>query len=311
MNWEGLLLLNKDKGQSSHDAVEHLRKILEYRKIGHTGTLDPGATGLLLMCLGRALKIAQFLQDLDKEYVAVIKLGTVTDTYDAEGKVLRSQDSLDIKPDQIEQAIDSFQGEIEQVPPIYSALRCKGKRLYQYAREGQKVSINKKRVHLKAIDNRRIDLPYVEFRIICSKGTYVRSLAFDIGERLGCGAFLFSLCRTRIGHFTLSDSLTLSEVEDLFKNNKLKDKLSSIERGLAHLPFVSVEDGMTQRIKCGAELKAKDLSLNNTCFAKGELLTIKDSSGNVLAVGKALLSSQQMSELEGNTRMLEYKRVLT
>lgn len=310
MNWEGLLLLNKDKGKTSHDAVEHLRKILKYRAIGHTGTLDPQATGLLLICLGKALKIAQFLQNFDKEYVAEIKLGTTTDTYDVEGKVIRSQDKVDAQPDEVKRAIKSFQGEIEQTPPIYSALRYKGKRLYQYAREGKKVNIEKKRVNLKTIDNLKINLPYAQFRVVCSKGTYIRSLAFDIGEKLGCGAFLYSLCRTKIGHFTLTDSLTISEVEQLSEKEKLEEKLCSIEQGLAHLPFVLVDNNIAQQIKCGIEIKAKNLKLDKAHFEKGELLAIKDISGKVLAVGRALMSSQQMSKTEDNTKAFGYERVL-
>lgn len=311
MNWEGLLPLNKPAGKTSHAVVEELRSTLRYRKIGHTGTLDPFATGLLLTCLGKAVKIAGFLQGLDKEYRAKIKLGTVTDTYDIDGRILRVEEKLSLQPNRIRNTIEGFQGEINQVPPIYSALRYKGKRLYDYAREGKKVERTARRVNIRRIDQMNVHLPYVEFRVLCSKGTYIRSLAFDIGEELGCGAYLHSLCRTKIGPFGLEDSLTISEVKDLFDKNMLSEGFYSIAHALSHLPSVSVNDNSIQKLRSGAEIKLADLELPWSPFQEGDLVVIKQGPSKVLAITRALFSSKELKNSKTQSKIFEYERVLT
>ncbi|MCJ7508725.1 MAG: tRNA pseudouridine(55) synthase TruB, partial [candidate division Zixibacteria bacterium] len=287
-----------------------LRRLLKYKRIGHAGTLDPLASGLLLVCLGKAVKIVQFLQDLDKEYIAEIRLGIVTDTYDSEGKILKVEEDLKLESNSIKEVISSFQGEIEQLPPIYSAIRHQGKKLYTYARKGIDVERTKRKIEIKKIDQIRIDLPFVHFRVLCSKGTYIRSLAFDIGEKLGCGAHLYSLCRTRIGHFKIEDSLTLEEIDGLSKVDEIRQHLHSIEEALSHLPAVSVDEDLAKQVKDGVEIKAKDLKVAQIHFEKGDLITIKDDCKRILAIVRALISSQEIQRARGEEKVFEYKRVL-
>ena len=310
MNWDGVLPLNKPRGKTSHDVIEDLRRLLKYKRIGHAGTLDPLASGLLLVCLGEAVKVVQFLQDLDKEYVAEIRLGIVTDTYDSEGKILKVEENLELESENVRQVINSFQGEIEQLPPIYSAIRHEGKKLYTYARKGIEVKRTKRKIEIKRIDQIKINLPFVHFRVLCSKGTYIRSLAFDIGERLGCGAYLYSLCRTRIGHFKIEDSLMLEDIDSLSKVDETRRRLHTIEEALSYLPTVSVDESLAERVKTGVDIRAKDLKIAQIHFEKGNLVAIKDNSKRILAIARALISSQEIQKVRGEEKVFEYKRVL-
>jgi tRNA pseudouridine55 synthase len=304
----GLLPVNKEVGPTSHDTVNRLRNILGYRKIGHTGTLDPAASGLLLTCLGRGCKIVQFLHQWDKEYVAEIKLGEETDTYDAQGKVVKVQNYLDVNEDEIRKIILSFKGEDWQLPPSYSALKFKGKKLYQYAREGKSVPRRLKKIKIINIEIKDISLPLVRVKVACTSGTYIRTLAYDIGKKLGCGAHLSSLCRTRVGHLELEHALTFQELErgagEIFKF------LISIEDVFDYLPSLIVKNHFKDRIKNGMELKSYYLDSVGKEFAEGERLTLKDEAGNILAIGNSLVSSGQIFGMENENKIFEYKRVL-
>lgn len=216
--YTGVLPVFKERGYTSNDVVAKLRGILRMKRIGHTGTLDPEATGVLPMCLGKATKIAGYLTDTDKTYKCVMRLGTVTDTEDMTGKVLRTSDCKGITDDCIEEAARSFTGEYDQIPPMYSAKKINGKKLYELAREGIEIERKPSRVFIRSISGietkRSGDELRTSFTVECSKGTYVRSLCRDIGEKLGCGASMESLVRIRACGISEDQCLTLGSIEE-------------------------------------------------------------------------------------------------
>ena len=236
----GMLTVYKEAGYTSSDAVARLRGILRMRKIGHTGTLDPDAVGVLPMCLGNATRICELIADREKEYVAVMRLGVQTDTQDMSGEILREIPEEDIPAillhngclqeaeeekiikiekiqSRIREAAAAFVGEIDQIPPMYSAVKVNGKRLYDMARKGITVERKPRRITIYALDIEKVELPLVTMRIRCSKGTYIRTLCEDLGNALGTGAAMQSLIRTRVGQFTLDQARTLDELEHLAK----------------------------------------------------------------------------------------------
>lgn len=212
----GLINVYKEKGYTSFDVVAKLRGILKLRKIGHTGTLDPAAEGVLLVCLGRATKVCGLLTDRDKEYEAVMLLGTVTDTQDTTGTVLTEQEVC-VTQAAVREAVFGFQGEYMQIPPMYSALKVGGKKLCDLARAGVTVERKPRPVTIHEIEILDMDLPRVRMRVVCSKGTYIRTLCHDIGQNLGCGACMESLRRTRVSCFKEGEAYRLSEIEELVK----------------------------------------------------------------------------------------------
>ena len=211
---EGIFLINKPQGLTSHDIVDVVRKKLRIRKVGHAGTLDPLAEGLLIILVGRATKLFPKFSSLDKQYEARLKLGVSTDTGDSLGKIIRSEDLGGITSEKIESAFKKFEGEILQSPHPFSALRYKGKRLYQLARQGKPVNIAPRRVKIFSLKIIKIELPFVDFFIHCSKGTYVRKLAEDIGDFLGCGAHITKIKRIKVGDFSLEKAANLDEIDE-------------------------------------------------------------------------------------------------
>ena len=212
----GIINVYKEAGYTSFDVVARLRGILKIKKIGHTGTLDPDATGVLPVCVGKATKLCDMLTDKDKVYECVMMLGVETDTYDLSGRVLERK-SVNSTEEEIVGAINSFVGDIMQVPPMYSALKVNGKKLYELAREGKEVERKARPVTIFSIDILNISLPEVSIRIHCSKGTYIRSLCHDVGQKLGCGCAMKSLVRTRVSMFDISDARALDEIERIVK----------------------------------------------------------------------------------------------
>ena len=212
----GIINVYKEKGYTSFDVVAKLRGILKQKKIGHTGTLDPDAEGVLPVCLGKATKVCDLLTDKSKEYEAVLLLGTVTDTQDTSGTVLEQRE-VTVSEDAVREAIRSFVGDYMQVPPMYSALKVNGKKLCDLAREGKTVERAARPVKILSIDILQVDLPRVRMRVHCSKGTYIRTLCQDIGEKLGCGGCMEKLLRTRVSEFCVEDALKLDQVEALVK----------------------------------------------------------------------------------------------
>lgn len=208
---DGILLINKTTGMTSHDVVMKIRKLLKTKKVGHCGTLDPDATGVLVICVNKATKAIQFLTADSKEYIATLSLGKSTDTYDASGKVLEEKEFNGIK--NLEEVLNSFVGKQKQLPPIYSAIKVNGKKLYEYARENKEVEIKPRDIEIKEIELLKVEDNEITFRVLCSKGTYIRSLCVDIANKLGYPGHMKSLMRSQSGDFKLEDCFTLEDVE--------------------------------------------------------------------------------------------------
>lgn len=237
----GIINIYKEKGYTSFDVVAKLRGILKTKKIGHTGTLDPDAEGVLPVCLGKATKVCDLLTDKSKEYEAVMLLGTMTDTQDVTGAVLATKE-VTCDAEQVSAAVMSFVGDYMQVPPMYSALKVGGKKLCDLARAGVTVERAARPVTIHGIEILSVELPRVRMRVSCSKGTYIRTLCQDIGEKLGCGACMEALLRTRVGNFALADSLTLAEVEASVK--RLTDGVPIEAWDAVSFPFLHEVDSV-------------------------------------------------------------------
>lgn len=235
---DGVIVIRKEKGFTSHDVVAKLRGILHMKKIGHTGTLDPDAEGVLPVALGKATRLVDMITDKEKTYEAVMRLGVVTDTQDMSGTVLSQTTELSVTEEEICTVVSSFVGDYMQVPPMYSALKVNGKKLYELAREGKTVERKPRPVHFYEIEILDISFPLVRFRVTCSKGTYIRTLCHDIGEKLGCGAAMESLLRTKVGRFTLDDAITLAQTEEAVQEGTIESKILGIEEILAEYPRV-------------------------------------------------------------------------
>jgi len=225
----GIINIYKEKGFTSHDVVAKLRGITGQRKIGHTGTLDPDATGVLPVCLGKATKLCNLLTDKDKTYETVLLLGKTTDTQDVSGAVLEEQTTDYLIEEAVQECIRGFIGSYDQLPPMYSAIKIGGKKLYELAREGKEIERKARTVTIHDIQVREIDLPRVKMEVSCSKGTYIRTLCHDVGQRLGCGGCMEELIRTRVGRFTLNDSISLAEAEKLKANGTLQEIIIPID----------------------------------------------------------------------------------
>jgi tRNA pseudouridine55 synthase len=249
----GILNVNKSLGLSSFDVVRKIKKIAHTKKVGHTGTLDPAATGVLPICIGGATKFADYIMKADKVYRATLRLGIVTDTYDKEGEVLRSS-VVTAGEEEIISTIMSFTGRIKQVPPMYSALKVNGQRLYSLARKGIEIERVPRDIEIFSIDILKMDLPYVVFDVKCSKGTYIRSLCYDIGEKLGCGGAMWGLIRTSSGFFDIEHSVRL---EDLNEEN-ISDHLIPVDKALWNYPSAAFEMKYVSLLVNGVSLKDKN-----------------------------------------------------
>ena len=270
--------LNKPKGISSQQAVTRVKRITGVRKAGHAGTLDPMATGVLLVCTGEATKITRFLTDLDKEYLTIMKLGEKTDTYDSEGTVVQRSEGFSLGKEDIENVLAGFRGTIEQTPPMFSALKVGGRPLYSLARRGIMVERAGREITIHRMEISGFSLPFVEMKISCSKGTYIRSLCNDIGEALGVGAHITGLQRTQIGGFRIEDSVTLDELE---KSPAAGNAFVSIDEALGHLREMSLDERDFTRAKNGLSVKHHASGLPQESFIR-----LKDPSGHLFAVGR-------------------------
>ncbi|WP_434311288.1 tRNA pseudouridine(55) synthase TruB [Hominifimenecus sp. rT4P-3] len=257
---DGILNIYKEKGYTSHDVVAKLRGILKQKKIGHTGTLDPDAVGVLPVCLGKATKLCDMLTDTTKEYRAVLLLGVETDTQDLGGTIL-SEHPVTASVEEVEQAILSFVGPYEQVPPMYSALKVGGQKLCDLARQGKTVERKARRVEIFSISIHRMELPHIEMTVSCSKGTYIRTLCHDIGQALGCGGAMEELTRTRSGRFLLEEGMTLKQVEQFRDEGLLKERILPVEAMFEHLPQYRCPEEFGNALKNGNPLKVSGNSL--------------------------------------------------
>ena len=257
----GILLINKPKNFTSFDVVAKLRRIFKIKKIGHAGTLDPMATGVLPILLGNATKIQELLQNSDKEYLATFKLVLTTDTLDITGKVL-SESVVNVSLDDIKNILPKFCGEINQVPPMFSAIKKNGIKLYDLARKGISIKRDPRLVTINSIDLIDFDGDIIKILVSCSKGTYIRSLCSDIGNNLGCGAVLTELSRTKACSFSIDDCLTLEELEKLYKENTLSNKLIPIPLALKYYKKISITAPQASRFKNGGPLDLNRLNIN-------------------------------------------------
>lgn len=229
---EGLLVVDKPAGMTSHDVINRVRRVAGLRRVGHAGTLDPLATGVLLVCLGRATRLVEYLVGQPKTYVTTVRLGQTTDTYDADGEVVQERPFAHITPVLITQALAPLRGPIQQKPPIYSAIKKDGQPLYKLARRGEQVEVPLREVTIYELSLLALNLPEIELEINCSSGTYVRSLAHDLGEALGCGGHVASLRRTAVGNFTAAQAVALADLT----RDTMGDFLQPMITAVAHLP---------------------------------------------------------------------------
>jgi tRNA pseudouridine55 synthase len=250
MTRAGILVFNKPTGITSFDVVRMVRRGTGEKRVGHAGTLDPLATGVLLVLLGQASRISEYLMDLPKTYHATLRLGQTTDTYDAEGRVTAER-PVDVSEAQLREVAATFLGETRQRPPRYSAVKVGGKPAYSMARKGEEVDLAERTVTVHRIEVTAFSPPFAEIEVDCSRGTYVRTIAHDIGERLGCGAHLAGLVRTRIGPFTLDDAVTEAELREAFESGMWAGLLQPIDRGLMALPAVTARMSLEQDLRHG------------------------------------------------------------
>ena len=234
-DYQGIIVIHKEKGYTSHDVVAKLRGILHMKKIGHTGTLDPDATGVLPVALGKGTKLVDLLTDKEKTYEAVLHLGITTDTQDMSGTVLEEK-LVNVTEEEVRQVLESFVGNQLQVPPMYSALKVNGKKLYELAREGKSVERKARPVSFYEITPLEIKLPLVKLRVTCSKGTYIRTLCNDIGEKLGCGGCMEELLRSKVGSYSLDESHSFAEVEAAVADGTIQDMIYPVEQVLSGYP---------------------------------------------------------------------------
>ncbi|MFZ5981762.1 MAG: tRNA pseudouridine(55) synthase TruB [Candidatus Zixiibacteriota bacterium] len=308
--YNGVLLLNKPSGISSHDAVLRLRNILKQQGIGHTGTLDPLAEGLLIICLGRATKIAQYISEQDKIYEAEVHLGIRSTTYDAEGADFSKTPTPipDLSDDRLNSLLMKFIGEITQQVPAFSAVKIDGKPLYTRARRGETFELPERQVQIYDIKLLAFEKPLLTIAVTCTRGTYIRTLADDIGREIGCGAFLSSLRRTAVGKFRLAEALTLEDVDRYIKLNKFEPHLQSIENVLDY-SAIKITDDFSRFVINGRYLNWQDVTGFEGRFSAGDRVLLKDSRGAALAIGIAGVGSDEFETRKDN-QLFNYIRVL-
>lgn len=277
---DGILNIYKNKGMTSFDVVRIVRKISKIKKVGHTGTLDPDATGVLPVCIGKATKIIDYIMEEQKSYYVKFKLGIITSTYDLEGEVIEEKDCSHLLEDMVLQAINNFKGEYMQIPPMYSALKKDGVRLYTLARQGIEIEREGRRVNIIDISNVNISIPYVSMDVTCSKGTYIRSLCYDIGAYLKVGATVTELSRTKTATFTQEESINIT---DLNEDNILSN-LISIEEALRKYPKMKVNEGYSKLLINGVRVGDRRLTSDNLELDK--IYRVYDENSNFVGLGK-------------------------
>ena len=258
--YDGIINVYKEKGFTSFDVVAKMRGILGQRKVGHTGTLDPAAEGVLPVCAGRGTRLCDMLTDHDKTYRATLLLGVVTDTEDTTGTVLEEKNTDHLTEDEVREAIMSFVGDYDQVPPMYSALKVDGKKLYELAREGKVIERKARPVKIHEIVIESVNLPEVVMSVSCSKGTYIRTLCNDIGAKLGVGGCMKDLLRTKVGRFVLEETRTLTQLQQLKEEGRLEEAVFPLESVFADLPEIrAAEEVLNKLMKNGNPFRYKGI----------------------------------------------------
>lgn len=273
---DGILVVNKATGMTSHDVVARIRKLLKQRRVGHAGTLDPAASGVLPICIGQGTRMAEYLSESGKAYQAEITFGVVTNTYDAEGEVLRTADTSKLTYDIIAATLPHFLGAQMQMPPLYSAIKLQGQPAYKRIRAGEEIALEARPIHIYQLELLSWQPPRLQVAIECSKGTYIRSLAYDLGEYLGCGAYLSALIRTRSGPFTLAESLTLEQLATLQGQGEVERALVPADRALAHYPALTLDAASAERVLHGNAFRSS--------VPPAELVRVYDDRGQFIAI---------------------------
>lgn len=288
----GIINVYKEKGYTSHDVVAKLRGIVGQRKIGHTGTLDPDAEGVLPVCLGRATKLCDMLTDKNKTYEAVLLFGKTTDTQDITGRVLEEQDTSLLTEEKVKDCIQGYIGEYEQLPPMYSAVKVNGRKLYELARKGIEVERKKRKVRIFDIKISKIDLPRVHMEVKCSKGTYIRTLCHDIGQTAGTGACMEALKRTRVSCFEVEESLTLSRIEEYKNTGKLMDYVIPIDAMFSELPELVVTGEHAALAYNGNPLRPEYMTEEKD-FEDGQAVRVYDKEMQFIGIYRYLTQKQE------------------
>jgi tRNA pseudouridine55 synthase len=276
---DGILNVNKPEGKTSFNVVAWLKHLTGEKHVGHAGTLDPIATGVLPICFGQATRVTQFLTDSSKTYLAQIELGMTTDTFDRQGEIIERKDPSRITVPQIKEALTAFQGIINQVPPIYSALKQHGRRCYELARAGVPIKLKPRQVEIMNLQLISYSPPLIKISVDCSKGTYIRSLAHDLGQYLGCGAHLKNLTRLRCGPFSIKNALSLPQIENSFRKDTWKELLHSVDSPLSKWKAIIVDKKNELVIRNG-----RSLPLNETLLPSEKYCRAYNLDGNFIAV---------------------------
>lgn len=309
--WSGVINVNKSAGMTSHDVVDAVRRLYGMRRVGHTGTLDPRGTGVLPICLGRATKIAQYLMAADKEYALTMRLGVTTDTLDADGKVVAEKDWSGVTREQLEATLAPFRGEVQQIPPLFSAKKVRGERLYRLARKGQVVERAPVTVTIYDVKCTGFEPPEVGLWVRCGKGMYARALCDDLGRVLSCGAHLARLTRTRSGRFEVKDALTLEELTERVQGGRGEEVLIPIAEALAHLPAVRVAPETTAAVLHGGAIAAAAVVAFPPDIGKGTLVRVLGFRRQLLALARAAMDSADFATTDPRRSALTPVRVFS
>lgn len=306
---DGVVVIDKPAGKTSHDVVASVKKLLGAKKAGHTGTLDPMATGVLPVCLNEATKLARFLSADSKEYLATMLLGVKTNTLDTEGEIIGRSDKV-VSDDEIRVALMKMVGKIQQIPPAYSAVKYCGKPLYKWARNGILVEAEPREVEIKHINIKEISYPRVMFHVVCSKGTYIRTLCYDIGELLGCGACLCGLRRLRSGLFAEDAAVSLTDGSPMEKRNELQAKMLPMAKLLPFVASVEVEESLADKLRDGWQPSVETLKPHVLPFLeKGDMVKFINSSGYLVAIAEMLTPVSSFPEIDEKCQAARIVRV--
>lgn len=284
---DGILNINKPCGMTSHDVVARIRRLLKQKRVGHAGTLDPAASGVLPICVGQATRLAEYISESGKIYRAEVTFGVVTDTYDSEGAVLHTNDVRGLTLAQIEPVLSSFLGSHMQLPPRYSAIKLQGQPAYKRMRAGEEVTLTPRPVEIYQLQILDWQSPRLTLLVACSKGTYIRSLAYDLGEQLGCGAYLSALLRTRSGPFDLATSITLEQLDTAIDQNNIDAFLLPPDSALSHYPAIHLDVATSTRVLHGNKFSCDQIPPTT------QPVRIYDAEGHFLAIA-AWDAEQQM-----------------
>ena len=301
---DGIFNIYKEKGFTSHDVVAIVRRTIHMKKVGHTGTLDPDAEGVLPVCVGKATKLSDVIMDGRKSYRAMLRLGITTTTEDASGEVLETKE-VDFNEDKIREVVASFIGRLEQVPPMYSAVKVNGKKLYELAREGKEIERKSRTIEVYDIRIRQFLPPdRVEIDVDCSKGTYIRTLCSYIGKALGCGGHMAELLRTRTGAFSLENAIKLDELKALAEQEKVETVLLTMEEALEDFPVVKVSEKSQKFLYNGGKIQERFLTEKPAVLTEGEIVVTYDYENNLVGL-------YEIKKEENNFYIKPYKMLLT